>query len=264
MVVKKDEPAVKQDAAPAAGTGIVQRYRFRVRTSDGRELVSHIATVTRPAPPVAAQAVASPFAEPQALKAAPFAEKVPLQAASELEPLARQPEKTAMQDVPVHLILVAVKGQKQGVLHTDPGFKDLPGKARQHQFSIQEFSYAVASPRDPKSGLPTGQRMHKPVIFGKELGPSTPQLYAALANNETLPEVTFDCYGPARAGGQMVLAHSIKLTNASVASIGFRQLNVRNPALMKFPESALISLTFEKIEWTHDALVAEDSWVAND
>ena len=71
----------------------------------------------------------------------------------------------------------------------------MAGQAAVHQFSIQEFSYSIVSQRDPQSGLPTGQRMHKPVVFAKELGPSTPQLYAALANNENLSEVIFDCYG---------------------------------------------------------------------
>lgn len=218
MVEKKSDP-------PTTGADIVQRYRFRVRTADGRELVSHIASVTRPAPP------------------------------QPLEPA------TVMRDVPVHLILVAAKGEKQGQLRVDPDLKDVPGNAPHHQFSIQEFSYAVLSPRDPQSGLPTGQRMHKPVTFAKELGPSTPQLYSALSANENLTEVIFDCYGNDQ-GGKLVLAHSVKLTNANVASIDYLQPNVRDPLQQKLPEFALISLTFEKIEWTQGKTVAEESWRA--
>ncbi|MCA1826529.1 MAG: type VI secretion system tube protein Hcp [Myxococcales bacterium] len=204
---------------PETGANIVQRLRFRVVTSDDRQLVSHVATVTRPAPKT----------------------KTP-----------------PMSDVPVHLILVAVTGQKQGVLKADAGFTDKPGQAAVHQFAIQEFSYSVLSPRDPQSGQPTGKRMHKPVVFAKELGPSTPQLYAALASNENLSEVIFDCYGT-QSGG-LVLAHSVKLTNASVAEIDYRQLNIREPQSSKIPEFALVSLAFENIEWTHGAIVAGDSW----
>jgi type VI secretion system secreted protein Hcp len=239
MVEKKSEP-------PAAGADIVQRYRFRVRTSDGRELLSHIATVTRPAPPPAV----APLLEMQpALTALAPAELI-----RPIEPA------TLMRDVPVHLILVAVKGKKQGELQIDPGFKDAPGKAPHHQFAIQEFSYSVVSPRDPQSGLATGKRMHRPVVFAKELGPSTPQLYSALATNESLTEVIFDCYGTDEGG--MVLAHSVKLTNASVSAIDYHQLNVRDPDQMSLPEFAQISVTFEKLEWTHGATVAEDSWTA--
>lgn len=239
MVEKKSDP-------PAAGADVVQRYRFRVRTSDGRELVSHIATVTRPAPPPAQQ----------------LEEIGPALAAIAPAELVRQVSvTTAMRDVPVHLILVAVKGQKQGVLHVDPGFKDAPGKVPHHQFAIQEFSYSVTSPRDPQSGLPTGQRMHKPVTFAKELGPSTPQLYNALTTNENLAEVIFDCYGKDQSGTQ-VLAHSVKLTNANIASIDYRQPNVRDPLQQKLPDFAQISLTFEKIEWTHDTTAVEESWTA--
>ncbi|TMA20390.1 MAG: type VI secretion system tube protein Hcp [Deltaproteobacteria bacterium] len=204
---------------PETGANIVQRLRFRVVTSDDRQLVSHVATVTRPAPKT----------------------KTP-----------------PMSDVPVHLILVAATGQKQGALKIDPGFKDMAGQAAVHQFSIQEFSYSIVSQRDPQSGLPTGQRMHKPVVFAKELGPSTPQLYAALANNENLSEVIFDCYGT--QSGVPVLAHSVKLINAGVAEIDYRQLNTRDPASSKIPEFALVSLTFQSIEWTHGAIVAADSW----
>ena len=40
MTEKKDQPAAQPP--PAEQPGPVQRYRFRVRTADGRELISHI------------------------------------------------------------------------------------------------------------------------------------------------------------------------------------------------------------------------------
>jgi len=45
-----DAPEGETSDSPAAAKDIVQRYRFRVRMADGRELVSRVATVTRPAP----------------------------------------------------------------------------------------------------------------------------------------------------------------------------------------------------------------------
>ena len=126
--------ADKKTGKPAPGPDIVQRYRFRVRTADGRELVSHIATVTRPAPAVALPVNPSPEPKAQALlpdKSAPV---------------------TPMIDVPVHQILVALKGMKQGDFKADPGFHDLPGKAAHHQFETNEFYFATSSPRDPATG----------------------------------------------------------------------------------------------------------------
>ena len=37
----------------------------------------------------------------------------------------------------------------------------------------------AVSPRDPQSGLPTGQRMHKPFVITKEIDKATPLLYIA-------------------------------------------------------------------------------------
>lgn len=38
------------------------------------------------------------------------------------------------------------------------------------------FNQAIVSPRDAASGLPTGKRQHKPVVFTKEYDKSSPQL----------------------------------------------------------------------------------------
>ena len=225
--------ADKKTGEPVPGPDIVQRYRFRVRTPDGRELVSHIATVTRPAPAVELPAEALP----------------PDQSAP----------VTPMIDVPVHQILVALKGMKQGDFKADPGFHDLPGKAAHHQFETNEFYFAATSPRDPATGLATGRRVHVPVMLAKETGPSTLQFYQALATSETLPLVIFDCYGKDKAG-HLGLAHSIRLTNAKVASLDFQMPNSRDPAQQHYGDHEQIALTFQEIEWTHGPLVVEDSW----
>jgi type VI secretion system secreted protein Hcp len=211
--------AAKKTDEPAPGTDIVQRYRFRVRTADGRELVSHIATVTRPAP------------------------------------------VTPMVDLPVHQILVAVKGMKQGDFKAYSGFHDVPGKAAHHQFATDDFHFATTSPRDPATGLPTGRRMHAPVVLAKGNGPSTLQFYQALVTNETLPVVIFDCYGT-DAKGQLALAHSVKLTNGSVASVDFRMPNIKDPTQRLYADCAQVALTFQTIELTHGAVVAEETWSA--
>lgn len=42
--------------------------------------------------------------------------------------------------------------------------------------SVSSSSYQIVSPRDAASGLPTGKRMHKPMVITKEWGASSPQL----------------------------------------------------------------------------------------
>jgi hypothetical protein len=43
---------------------------------------------------------------------------------------------------------------------------------------VKEATYTVKSPRDSASGQASGKRMHKPVTFVKEWGPTTPMLSA--------------------------------------------------------------------------------------
>jgi type VI secretion system secreted protein Hcp len=252
---KPDESAASADkkpAEPAASADIVQRYRFRVRTADGRELISHVATVTRPAPAVTAAPV-------------PAQQLIPERSAV-VQPVAPTPEKApplVMIDVPVHKILVAVTGVKQGEFKVDVGFTELAGEAAKHQCEIDQFSFGVKTPRDPQSGLPTGQRMYDPVAFVKAKGASSTQFYNALVTNEALMVVIFDCYGQDPKSGKIVLAHSVKLTNASVASIGFQMPNLRDPALMKYTDTETITLTFQKVELTGaGGVTAADSWEA--
>lgn len=48
-----------------------------------------------------------------------------------------------------------------------------------------EVKYDVKSPRDAASGLPTGKRMHKPLMIRKEIDKATPLLFKAVAECET-------------------------------------------------------------------------------
>ncbi|MDD5306609.1 MAG: type VI secretion system tube protein TssD [Deltaproteobacteria bacterium] len=54
---------------------------------------------------------------------------------------------------------------------------------------VVAVSHEIVSPRDAASGLPTGKRMHKPLVITKEVDRSSPLLYSALVNNENLPKV---------------------------------------------------------------------------
>jgi type VI secretion system secreted protein Hcp len=151
-------------------------------------------------------------------------------------------------------ILVYLKGATQGELKADPGLADRAGTVPAHLFSTDEFFFSVETPRDSQSGLPTGKRVYVPVTFLKANGPSTPQLYQALATNEALTTVVFDCYG------QAGLAHSVTLTNASVASMDFFHPDLRDPKTQNQSDCTQLALTFQKIEVVHGSISAADQW----
>jgi type VI secretion system secreted protein Hcp len=139
-------------------------------------------------------------------------------------------------------------------------------KGREDSIGVIAASHEIFSPRDPQSGLPTGQRQHKPFTFRKELDKSSPILYNVLSTNENLTSVTIKFWTPqlkAHSGvGQEVQHYTIKLTNANIANITFGMLNIREPDQAKYTEYEEIALTYQKIEWTwtDGGITALDDW----
>ena len=197
--------------------GPVQRYRFRVVTGDGRQLVSEVANLRLPPQP--------------------------------LPPKAYDLKK----------ILVAVEGSSQGAFHAEGGV------AKPFQFAAQELEFAISSPRDEASGLPTGKRVHHPVQVTRELGAASPQIWNALATNETLTSVRFGCYGvPRVGGGHEAEFFSMTLTNAQLASVDLVLPNTRLTVSTRLPIVQRASFTYQKIEWTwlDGGVSAQDDWGA--
>ncbi|APR80522.1 Hypothetical protein A7982_05869 [Minicystis rosea] len=156
-----------------------------------------------------------------------------------------------------------LKGQKSGQIKGS-----VLQKGREDSIGVIAVSHSIVSPRDVQSGLPTGQRMHKPFVFTKELDKATPPLYNILCTNENISEAVFKFWTPqiraASGVGSEVQHFTIKLTNANIASIDFRMANIRHPDLVKFSEYEEVALTYQKIEWTwtDGGITAEDDWLA--
>ncbi|MBT3067139.1 type VI secretion system tube protein TssD [Rhodoferax sp. U11-2br] len=155
-----------------------------------------------------------------------------------------------------------LKGQKTG---------DVKGsvtqKGREGKIMVIAVSHSIVSPRDIQSGLPTGQRQHKPFVITKESDKSSPLLYNMLVTNENILDWELQFWTPtltATAGsGQEVQSHSVKLVNANIASIDFRMPNNKNPDLMRYAEYEEIAFTYQKIVWTWNdgGITASDDWV---
>ena len=127
---------------------------------------------------------------------------------------------------------VGIIGQRQGALSP---------------ITLTGISHAIVSPRDAASGQSSGKRQHGDVKIVKEWDKSTPLLFRAAANNETLTSVLI---GLLRNGTQVA---TIKLTNAHVADYAEHGLT----------ESW--SFTYQKIEWTwiDGGISFADDWQAS-
>lgn len=149
-----------------------------------------------------------------------------------------------------------LQGKIQGIIK---GSVTLPGK--EDSISVISISHELFSPRDPQSGLPTGQRMHKPLAIVKQIDRSTPLLYRAIGTNELITTFNLAFY-VTPPGGQEVKQFTIDLVNASLASINqVKQNSNSTPDLMKFAEYEEVAFTYEKITWTWGNLSTyQDTW----
>jgi type VI secretion system secreted protein Hcp len=149
-----------------------------------------------------------------------------------------------------------LKGQKTGEIKGS-----VTQKGREGKIQVIAVSHEIVSPRDAASGLPTGKRMHKPMVITKELDKSSPLLYNVLVNNENITEWELQHWQPSSTGAEKQ-HFTIKLTNGNIASIAFRMANNKHPDLMKFSEYEEIAFTYQKIEWTwvDGGITAMDDW----
>ena len=161
-----------------------------------------------------------------------------------------------------HLML---KGVTQG-----PIDGSVTQKGREKSIAIIAVQHQIVSPRDPATGMPSGKRQHKPFVITKELDKATPLLYNALVNNESISEWSLKFYTPGTAAAKNVGKeqnhYTVKLTNATVASIDFHMENTRRPDGREIPEYEKVAFTYQKIEWSYDdgdgARQADDDWEA--
>jgi type VI secretion system secreted protein Hcp len=154
------------------------------------------------------------------------------------------------------------KGQKSGKI-TGP----VTTKGREGGISLLEFSQEITSPRDPQSGLPTGQRLHKPLIITKEIDKTSPILYNVLCTNENLTEVTIKFWQPqlkaVSGSGTEAQHYTIKLTNANLSSMDVSTREFSHDEKVSTAKVVeRLSFTYQEIEWTwtDGGITAQDTW----
>jgi type VI secretion system secreted protein Hcp len=152
-------------------------------------------------------------------------------------------------------------------IKTSKGYMNGGVQTRGHEntMAVIATSHEIISPRDAASGMPTGKRQHKPITITKELDKASPLLYNALTRNEVLPEVELQFYRATPGStGMEAQFYTVKLTNATIASIRFVQPNTQLPETRQLPEYEEIAFTYQKIEWTINPgnVTAVDDWMA--
>jgi type VI secretion system Hcp family effector len=152
---------------------------------------------------------------------------------------------------------MTVEGVKQGKF---PGTSQQKSKSGGGEIPGLRWIHEIKSPRDVATGQSSGKRQHNPMRVVIETGKVSPLFLQALCNNETLKNVTLNFVKTDQKTGAEYNYYSVKLTNASIASIkqtsGFG-LDVSNSSSSKYGSSQdtseldEIEFSYQTIEWEY-------------
>ena len=171
-------------------------------------------------------------------------------------------------------IFVAISGQKQGAISGDVPASPAFSPSIANQIEVYGLTHSVVMPVDPQSGLPTGQRQHKPITLRLAWSKASIPLYEALTDNENLRHVTITFYEPYARGAATLYRQYAKivLTNAVIVSMseevppaGARiEANPADPAADHFQHQEVLTLVYQQIEWSSivggKVISAMDDW----
>jgi type VI secretion system secreted protein Hcp len=157
---------------------------------------------------------------------------------------------------------LVLKGQRQGLIRGS-----VVQRGREDSIKVTAAEHEIVSPRDPATGLPSGKRIHRPMVITKELDKATPLLYAALAQNEKFTEWTLRYWRPvstATSTGSEEQYFTVNLANASISSIKAVTPNTAVQETAGLQSYEVVTFTYERITWTwtNGGLTSADSWNA--
>ena len=149
---------------------------------------------------------------------------------------------------------IKIEGATQGPITEGAATEDSIGniwqEGHEDEILVQAIDHVVTIPRDPQSGQPSGQRVHKPFKFTAPLNKATPLLYNALTSGEMLTTCEVHWYRTNTAGKQEHF-FTTKLTDALIVDIDCDMPHCQDPKNADFTQLVTVSLSYRKIEWEH-------------
>jgi len=166
---------------------------------------------------------------------------------------------------------VKVVGAKQAAFKHQSQIKSRAGTS-----VVTSLRYEIEAPRDAHTGLATGKREHKPVIFEGPIDSSIINWKTAIVNNETLSTVNFSFYQTVTqgltqglttggSGGEATAFYTIELKNAVVSKLEFISPYSRavDPEIKNKEIHYRIHLTFMEITavFVQGGVTMNDNWL---
>lgn len=147
-------------------------------------------------------------------------------------------------------------GKNQGKIEGD-----CTQSGREGKILVYDLKHEIEIPRDTHTGLPTGQRIHHPLIITKHIDQSSPKLMQACTSGEQFSEIAVQFYH-INETGQEEHYYSIKLENAIIVKMVNNKPMTFLPENMPYHDMEEVWFTYEKIIWVHEihGIEAEDDW----
>ncbi|MDC8786101.1 Hcp family type VI secretion system effector [Roseateles koreensis] len=148
----------------------------------------------------------------------------------------------------------------------DDGGADIKGsvdiEGREGSVEVVEFDHQVRIPTDANTGKLTGNRVHEPMTLVKLVDASSPYLYKAVTNGQTLKAVEIKWF-QIDASGKEVEYFNHKLEKVKIISVKPKMHNIKEPSKEKYNHMEEIEMRYEKVTWTYKDgnIIHSDSWI---
>lgn len=152
-----------------------------------------------------------------------------------------------------------VTGKTQGEMKGDC----VQAGDKKDKILLYGIDHDVEIPKDPHTGMPTGQRIHHPYTVTKHLDKASPKLMQACCKGEQC-DVEIDFYRITEAGMEEKY-YTVKMAEAIVVNVhDFKPLTL-DPDSKPYMDMEEVSFTYSKITWTYTDGNIEytDDWKGN-
>jgi type VI secretion system secreted protein Hcp len=141
---------------------------------------------------------------------------------------------------------LSVNGKTQGDIKGDSS----QGGDKKDKILVYSVDHEVEIPRDTHTGLPTGQRIHKPLTVVKHKDQASPKLFKACCTGEQAT-VTLDFYR-VKADGTEEKYFTIKIDNGIIVNVKEYTPLTFIPENKPYHDMEEVSFTYSKITWTYN------------
>jgi len=151
---------------------------------------------------------------------------------------------------------LTLTGTNQGAIEGD-----CKQTGHENTILVYEFEHEIDIPRDSLTGLPSGQRVHRPFVITKHIDRASPKLNQACCSGERLSDVELQFFRINERGLEEHY-YTIKLVNAIVVDMRCYKPMTLIEETKPLHDMERVSFTYEKIIWTYvpDGIEAEDDW----